>query len=86
MGEELPLESTQGLFQFLEYESVDWGEKRFALNVMLEFIAAAFGCATESAIPDLRLGASRRDPRVAPDAQHTGGNGRGGGFGEVDFF
>ena len=53
---------------------------------MLEFVAAAFGVATESAFPDLRLSASRSDPRVAPGAEHTGGNGRGGGFGDVDGF
>ena len=34
----------------------------------------------------MRLGASRSDPRVAPRAKHTGGNGGGGGFGEVDGF
>ena len=51
---------------------------------MLEFVAAVFGGATESAFSDLRLGASRRNPRVAPRAKHTGGNGRGGGLGDVD--
>jgi hypothetical protein len=70
----------------LEYDSVDWGEKRRALDVMLEFVAAALGGATEFASPDLGLGASRRDPRVAPSTEHTGGNGGGGGFGEVDGF
>ena len=34
----------------------------------------------------MRLGASRRNPRVAPSAEHTGGNGRGGGLGDVDVF
>ena len=32
------------------------------------------------------MGASRRNPRVAPRAEHTGGNGRGGDLGDVDGF
>ena len=70
----------------MQYQPVDWGEKRLALNVMLEFVAAASRGATKSAFPDLRLGASRRDPRVAPGTEHTSSNGRGGCFGEVDVF
>ena len=50
---------------------------------MLELVAAALGGASKLASPDLRLGSSRRDPCVAPRTEHTGSNGRGGGFGEV---
>ena len=85
-GEELPWGRPSDYPSFLEYDSVDWGETRRALDVMVEFVAAALGGATEFASPNLRLGASRSDPRVAPRAKHTGGNGGGGGFGEVDVF
>ena len=71
---------------FLEYDSVDGGKKRHVLHVVLEFVAAALGGATEFASPDLRLGASRRDPRVALGTKHTGSHGGGGGFGEGDGF
>ena len=53
---------------------------------MLEFVTAAFGGATESASADLGLGAPCRDPGVTPGAEHTGGHGGGGGFGDVDVF
>ena len=51
-GEELPWGRPNDYSGFLEYDSVDWGEKRLALYVMIEFVAAAFGSATESAFPD----------------------------------
>ena len=53
---------------------------------MFELVAAALGGASKLAAPNLRLGSSRRDPSVAPGAEHAGSNGRGGGFGEVDGF
>jgi hypothetical protein len=53
---------------------------------MFELVAAALGCASKFAAPNLRLGTPRHDPRVAPSTEHTGGNGGGGGFGEVDSF
>ena len=49
---------------------------------MLELVAAALRGATKFASPDLRLGTSSRDPRVAPRTKHTGSHGGGGGFGE----
>ena len=85
-GEELPGGRSNDNSGLLEYDSVDGGKKRPALHVVLEFVAAALGGATEFASPDLRLGASRRDPRVAPGTTHTGSHGGGGGFGEGDGF
>ena len=70
----------------MEYNSVDGGNERRALRVMFEIVAAALGGASKFAAPNLRLGSSRSDPSVAPGAEHTGGNGRGGGFSEDDVF
>ena len=55
----------------------------WALNVVLEFVAAAFSSESELAATDLGLGSPRGDPRVATGAEHAGGNGWGVGFGEV---
>lgn len=74
-GEELPRGRPNDYSDLGEYDSVDGGKTRRALYVVLEFVAAALGGATEFASPDLGLGASRRDPRVAPSTKHTGSNG-----------
>ena len=81
-GEELPGGRPNDYSCALEYNSVDGGNKRRALRVMLELVAAALGGASKFASPDLTFGSSRRDPCVAPRTKHTGSNGRGGGFGE----
>ena len=51
---------------------------------MFKLVAAAFLGASKSASAYLGLGAPSRDPSVAPGAEDTGGNGWGGGFGDVD--
>ena len=68
-----------------------WGEdnsvygsvESWALYIVLELVAATLGGASELAAAALGLGSPRRDPRVAPGAKHAGGNGWGGGFGDI---
>jgi hypothetical protein len=84
--EELPGSRSNYYSSFLEYNSVDGGNKRRALRIMFELVAAALGGASKFASPDLRLGSSRRAPCVAPRTKYTGSNGRGGGFGEDNGF
>ena len=85
-GEKFTGGRTNDYSGFLEYHSVDGGNKRRALHVMCELVAAALGGASKFAVSSLRLGSSSRDPGVAPGAEHAGSNSRGGGFGEVDVF
>ena len=73
-------------FVFLEHNSVYGSVESWALNIVHELVATNLGGASELAATDLGLGSPRRDPRVAPGAEHTGGNGWGGGFGDIYVF
>ena len=83
-GEELSWGRTKDYTRLLEDDPVDGGEKRFALDVMFKLVAAAFMGASKSASAYLGLSTPSRNPSVTPGAEDTGGNGWGGGFGDVD--
>ena len=85
-GEELTRGGANDYSGFLEYNSVDGGVERRALNVVFELVAAALGGASKFAATNLGLVSPRGDPRVAPGAEHFSGHGWGGGFSEVDGF
>ena len=69
---------------FLEYNPGDGGVERWALDVVFELVAAAFGGASKFAATNLGLGPPRSDPSVAPGAENTCGAGRGGGLSDGD--
>ena len=69
-----------------EDNSVYGSVESWAMYVMIELVAATLGGASELASADLRRGSPRRDPRVVPGAEHAGGNGWGGGFGDIYVF
>jgi len=85
-GEELSWGRTKDYTRLLEDDPVDGGKERFALDVVFKLVAAAFMSASKSASAYLGLGTPSRNPSVAPGAEDTGGNGWGGGFGDVDGF
>ena len=58
--------------------------ERRALDVVFEFVPAAFGSASEFAAADLGLGSPRGDPSIAPCSANTGGDSRGGSFSNGD--
>ena len=83
-GEDLARGEADGDSRFLEYNSVDGGMERRALDVMFEFVLAAFGSASEFAATDLGLGSPRCDPTIAPCSENTGGDSWGGSFSNGD--
>ena len=85
-GEELARGGANDNSRFLENNSVYGSVESWALYIVLELVAATLGGASELAAADLGLGSPRRDPRVAPGAEHAGGNGWGGGFGDIYVF
>jgi hypothetical protein len=76
-GEEFSRGRTEDKPCLLEDYPVDGGDKRLALDVVFEFVAAVFLRASESASANLGLSAPGGNPSVAPGAEDTGGNLRG---------
>ena len=85
-GEELARGGANDHSVLGENNSVYGSVESWALYIMLELVAATLGGAFELAAADLGFGSPRRDPRVGPGAEKSGGNGWGGGFSDIYVF